>query len=42
LFPLHAWYAAARDREVGRDLQARALCGRPLEASSARVSAIAT
>jgi len=42
LFPLKAWCAAARDREVGRDPQARTLCGRPLEASSARVSAIAT
>jgi vanillate O-demethylase monooxygenase subunit len=29
-FPLNAWYAAARDVEVNKDLLARTICGRPL------------
>ena len=28
MFPLNAWYAAARDHEVDRDLLARTICGR--------------
>lgn len=30
MFPLNAWYAAARDHEVGRELLARRICGRPV------------
>lgn len=29
-FPLNAWYAAARDEEVGRDLFSRTICNKPV------------
>jgi len=30
MFPLNAWYAAAREHEIGREPLARTICGRPL------------
>jgi len=29
-FPLNAWYAAAWDHEVGRNLMAKTVAGRPI------------